>query len=311
MIWIPPWLARAYARLYVAKKANTFGFSEAGRILELDNKVPIAKTLTRLRTFGYLTTRRDPIDPRRKLFRLVDPQSVVLAMAIQSRAKTKDITEKLRAVAGLLEYYVNGAHAAYQYHRYSAAGSMDISVRPDQLLTWIALVSEPKVALSIDDVPAERPAETSVHLHSDFDDRLSQHIKVIDGIKYLTPEILVVRGIARGNPSIEDVLAILVVQRSKLDWKRLVELSDAYNVTRFLGGLLDMLNSESRRPLFEKILVNGLLRQSNLDARLDFPASMRNEPVEKLYDAISSKWNLRIHLSHALVSKILTDLVRA
>ena len=310
MIWIPPWLARAYARLYVAKKADTFGFSEAGRILELDNKVPIAKALAKLRSFGYLTSRRDPIDPRRKLFRLVDPQSIVLAMAIQTRAKTNYVTEKLRAASSFLEYYVNGAYAAYQYHHYSAAGSMDISVRPDQLPTWIALVSEPKVALSIDDAPAERPAGTIIHLHSDFDERFSPHIKLIDGIKYLSPDILVVQGIATGNPSIEDVLAILVVQRSKLDWKKLVELANAYNVTRFLGSMLDILNSESRKPLFEKILLNKMLKQSNLNARLDFPVSMRTQPVEKMYESISSKWNLRLHLAHAVVAKIVMDLVR-
>jgi hypothetical protein len=133
---------------------------------------------------------------------------------------------------------------------------------------------------------------------------------VIGGIRYLSPEILVVLGIARGNPSIEDVLAILIVQRAKLDWKKMLELADAYNATRFLGCILDVLNFESRKPLFEKGLVNRMFRQSNLDARLDFPAGLKAQPVEKLYDSISEKWNLRLHLSHALVSKTLTDLVR-
>lgn len=310
MIWIPPWLAKAYARMYSAKKTGTFDFSEAAEILGIKDERPLAKTVAKLRNFGYLITRRDPIDPRRKLFRLIDPESIVLAMAIQSGAKTDDVTGKLRAASGSLDYYLNGAYAAYQYHRYSAPGRIDISVKAEQLAAWIALLSGRGTALSIDDIPAERPGENNIHLRSDFDEKLSEHVMVVDGVKYLSPEILVIQGIVRGNPSIEDVLAMLVVQRRKLHWRRLDELSEAYSVTRFLGSMLDVLNFESRKPLFEKNLISRMLKESNLDARLDFPAGMRTQPTEKLYEPISSKWNLRLHLTHALVSKILTDLVR-
>jgi hypothetical protein len=310
MIWIPPWLAKAYARIYSAKRTETFDFSEAGEILGIKDERPLAKTVAKLKSSGYLTTKRDPIDPRRKLFRLIDPESIVLAMAIQSVTKTDDLAGKLRAASGSLDYYLNGAYAAYQYHHYSAPGRIDVSVKAQQLAAWIALFSGSGIALSIDDIPAERPAENNIHLRSDFDEKLSEHVTVIDEIKYLSPEILVVQGIARGNPSIEDVLAMLVVQRSKLHWKELVQLSEAYNATRFLGSILDVLNFESRKPLFEKSFIGRMLRKSNLDARLDFPAGMRAQPTEKLYEPISSKWNLRLHLTHALVSKILTDLMR-
>jgi len=310
MIWIPPWLAKAYARIYLAKKNETFDFSEAAKILGIKDERPLAKIVAKLKSYGYLIARRDPADSRRKLFRLIDPESMVLAMAIQSEAKTDDVAGKLRAASGSLGYYLNGAYAAYQYHRYSAPGRVDISVKAEQLSVWIALLSGRSVALSIDDIPAERAAENNICLRSDFDEKLSEHVKLIEGIRYLSPEILVVFGIARGNPSIEDVLAILVVQRSKLDWKKLIELSDAYNVTRFLGSMLDILNSESRKPLFERNLINRILKRCNLDARLDFPAGLRRQPAEKLYEPISSKWNLRVHLTHSLVSKILTDLVR-
>jgi hypothetical protein len=310
MIWIPPWLAKAYARIYSAKKTETFDFSEAAEMLGIKDERPLAKTVAKLRSSGYLITRRDPVDPRRKLFRLMDPESIVAAMAIQSRAKTDDLTEKLRAASGSLDYYLNGAHAAYQFHRYSAPGRTDISVRAAQLSTWIALLSGKGVALSIDDIPAEKPAENNIYLRSDFDEKFSEEVRAINGINYLAPEILIVFGIARENPSMEDVLALLVVQRRKLDWNALLELAEAYNATRFLGCILDVLNFESRKQLFENNLIRKILRRSNLDARLDFPASMRAQPTEKLYQSISSKWNLRLHLTHALVSKILTDLMR-
>lgn len=310
MEWMPPWVARAYARLYAAKRMDTFDFSEAGRILELGDKRQVAKRLTRLKNSGHLTARRDSVDPRRKLFKLVDPESIVLAMAIQSRAKTADVPGKLKAASDVLDYYVNGAYAAYQYHHYSAPGRIDISARAEQLATWIALLSEKHVAIAIDDTPAEKPAETNISLRSDFNEAFSEHVRVIDGIRYLSPEVLVILGITESLPAVEDVLAILVVQRAKLDWKVLITLSEAYNATRLIGCVLDVLNSETRKPMFSTTYINKLLRQSNLQARLDFPSSMSREPAEDRYATISSKWNVSFHLSHAVVSKIVTDLVR-
>jgi len=310
MIWLPPWLAKAYARTYFAKKTDTFDFSEVAEILDIKDERPLAKTLAKLKSHGYLVTRRDPVDPRRKLFTLIDPVSSVLAMAIQSSARSDSLTSKIAAASGSLDYYMDGAYAAYQYHRYSAPGRIDISVRKEQLPAWIALVSGKDVALSIDDIPAEKAAENNVHLRSDFDEKLSEHTRVIDEIRFLSPEILVVSGITKEYPSLEDVLAILVVRRAELDWKKLLELSQAYSATRFLGCVLDVLNFEARKPLFEKSLVGKLFRLSNLNARLDFPASMKSQPAESLYRDISSKWNLRLHVARALVSKILTDLVR-
>lgn len=310
MIWLPPWLAKAYAKIYSAKKTETFDFSEAAEILGIKDERPLAKTMAKLRSHGYLITRRDPVDPRRKLFTLIDPESFVLAMAIESSARTDSLRGKIAAASGSLDYYMNGAYAAYEYHHYSAPGRIDISVMPQQLPTSIALFSGKGVALSIDDIPAEKAAENNIHLRSDYDEKLSEHVRVIDGIRFLSPEILVVLGITKEDPSVEDVLAMLVVRRTRIDWKKLLEFSQAYSAARFLGCILEVLNFEARRPLFEKSLIDKLLRQSNLGARLDFPISMKSEPVEKLYEPISSKWNLQLHLTHATACKILTDLVR-
>jgi len=310
MKWIPPWLAKAYARIYAEKKTEAFEFSEAARILGIKDERPLAKVLTKLRCFGHLTVRRDPVDPRRKLFKLIAPQSVTIALAIQSKTKTADLPEKLRAASGFLDYYLEGAYAAYQYHRYSALGTVDISVTADQLPAWIALLSEKGVAISIDEIPAEKPAIVNIHLYSDFEKKLSENTRVVDGIRHLSPEALVVIGLTRDRPSLEDVLAILVVQKTKLDWTTLLALCDAYNPTRYLGCLLDVLNFESGKLLFEPSVINKILGKSNLEAKLDFPSRSIAEPVEDRYSAFSLKWNLRLHVSHAVVSKVITDLVR-
>jgi len=122
---------------------------------------------------------------------------------------------------------------------------------------------------------------------------------------------MLVTELAGERPSLEDILAILVVQRTKLGWRNLLALCDAYDSTRYLGCLLDILNFESGKPLFQSSLINRILRKSNLEARLDFPSRSKGEPIEERYSAFSLKWNIRLHVSHAVVSKVVTDLVRA
>lgn len=323
MRWIPPWLAKAYARIYEEKKTEVFDFSEAARILEIEDERRLANRLTMLKSSGHLTVRRDPVDPRRKLFRLIDPENVTRALAVQSRVETDDILEKLRAASGLLDYYVDGAYAAYQYHRYSAAGSMDISVRKEQLPTWIALLSEKDVAISVDEVPSEKPLAVNIHLHSDFGDKLAERTKIINGVMYLSPEALAVTGFVPevgesgeddriARTSLEDILAILVVQRMKLDWNKLLALSDSYSTTRYLACILDILNFESGKPLFKPTVINKMLRKYNIRVKLDFPSKRRlkAETAAERYPAFFSKWNVRLRVSYAVVSKIITDLVR-
>lgn len=313
MRWVPPWLAKPYARIYAEKKTGVFEFSEAARILEIEDERPLAKTLAILKNSGYLTVRRDPADSRRKLFRLIDPESVTLALAIQSKAKTANPLAKLRIASDLLDYYVYGSYAAYQYHHYSAPGKIDLSVKPDQLSTWIALLAGKDVALSIDEAPSEKTSAFNIHLHSDYDEKLAQeHTQMIDGIRYLSSELLVVMRLVGegGGTNLEDILAILVVQRTKLDWNKLLALSDAYNATRYLGCTLAILNFESGKSLFKTSLVNKIYRKSNLEVKVDFPSRLRAEPSEERYTQIASKWNVKLCISRAVVSKIITDLIR-
>jgi hypothetical protein len=310
MRWLPPWLAKAYSRIYAQKKTGVFEFQEAAGILNIKDERPLAKVLTKLKTSGHLTVRRDPVDPRRKFFKLVDPESMTLAMAIQSMAKETDFRSKLRAASGFLDCYVTGAYAAYQYHRYLTPGKVQISVLPEQLGAWIALLSERDISISVDDVPAEKRSPVTIHLISDFDQKLSENTKVIDGIRHISPEAFIATDLASEMPSVEDIFAILVVQKSKLDWDRLFDLCSAYGTARYLGLMLDILNFESGKNIFKKEIIAKLLKKSDLRAKLDFPPNLKAQPTEPRYEEISSRWNIRSRVSYRIVSKVITDLVR-
>src|SRR3984893_8197092 len=311
MQWLPPWLARAYAKIYIEKRLDPFGFSQAARILHISDERRLAKTLAKLRSSGYLQATRDPTDSRRKLFNLLDPVSTTVAFAIQSRTKSSELSAKLEAASNFLHYYVGGSYAAYQYHRYSAPGSVDISVLPDELSTWVALVSDKDTAISINETPAEKALTINVHLKTDYDAKLEKDSITISGIRYLSSELLIVLGLAENQPSLEDVIAILIVQRKKLDWDKLTSLCEEYNTSRYLAMLLELLNFESSRILFDPKRIKKIAVRADKKVRLDFPFDKKSEPTDDTYSEISSKWNVGPHVRRSLLSKLVTDLVRS
>jgi hypothetical protein len=311
MHWLPPWVGRAYAKIYFEKRVDPFGFPEAAMMLDISDERRLAKTLAKLRSSGYLQVTRDPSDSRRKLFKLLDPISTTVAFAIQSRAKTLELSNKLKVASNFLHYYVGGAYAAYQYHRYLAPGSVEISVLPDELSTWVALVSDKDTSISVNESPAEKPSASNVHFKTDFDIRFNKDTISIDGVTYLSPELLIARGLTEGFPGLDDLIAILIVQRKKLDWDKLANLCEEYNASRILAAILEMLNFESSRTLFDPKRIKRIAAKADRKARLDFPLDRKSEPPEEAYSAISSKWNVVPHFRRSFLSKLVTDLVRS
>ncbi len=311
MLWLPTWLARVYAKIYLQKREDTFTFSEAARILEISDERRLAHAFARLRSYGFLRVTRDPADSRRKLFDLLDPASTTVAFAIQSRAKGSELKDKLEAASAFLDYYIGGAYAAYQYHRYLAPASLDISVRANELSTWIALISNKATAISIDNTPAEKSSATNVHFKTDFDPQLTNDTISKDGVKYLSPELLIANGLAENHPGLEDVIGILIVQRNKLDWDKLATLCEERNVSRILATILEMLNLESSRILFDSKKIGKVATGASKRLKLDFPLDRKSEPPEEAYSAISSKWNVVPHFRRSFLSKLVTDLVRS
>ena len=173
----------------------------------------------------------------------------------------------------------------------------------------MALVSEKDTAISINERQAERPSELNVHLKTDFDQKLYEDTVSVEGVKYLSAELLIVLGLAQNNPSLGDVVAILVVQRNKLNWNKLESMCSAYGTTRYLGFLLELLNVESSKNLFDpkrikKIAAGADFGQSWISRPIG-NLSLRKKPI--LSFPQSGTW---FHTSSPLLSKIVTDLVR-
>lgn len=313
MRWIPNWIAKGYSELYINKKTDVFEFEEAKKILGIEDKRVASNILTQLRERGFLISRRDPSDPRRKLYKLIDPESMILAFAVQNKARGKKVVDKLLASQRFgLSYVLGGAYAAYMYHGYAVPGKVDVYVNKEDLGRFVALLSESTIAISIDEIPAEKARREHVHVHSSLTQELIEESVIIDGLRYLKKEYLVAQGLKEQDEfSLTDAYAILITRRDEMDWENLLNLAERDDVLRELGCSLDLINFES--SWFSRRRIEKIFMRVGQSPTITFPKDVETGPFSKEkehYEEIGKKWNMRIYLSRAFVSKIVEDMIR-
>jgi len=313
--WIPNWLAEKYSLLYLSRGVEAFDFEEAKKIFKLEDKRVVSVILTQLRNRGFLISWRDSVDPRRKFFKLISPESVVFAFGVQNLTKDKNLFAKIRAASKHLDGVIGGAYAAFEYHRYSTPGKVDIHVNREDLEKWVALLTDKGAAISMDAIPSEKTGKENVHIHSGLTNDTLKESTNINGVRYLTPEILVIEGLKSENQfGLTDALAILITKRDELDHDKLLRLAEREGVTRKLGCVLEMINYETGREMFSTNQIAEIQRRTDTSYHISFPKTIETIPFaeeeKEHYRDIGKRWNMKITLSKAFVSKIVTDLVR-
>jgi len=315
MRWIPNWLAEKYSLLYLSRGVEAFDFEEAKRIFKLEDKRVVSIILTQLRNRGFLISWRDSVDPRRKFFKLISPESIVFAFGVQNLTRDKTLFAKIQASSKHLDCVIGGAYASFKHHRYSTPGKIDIHVNKEDLEKWVALLTDKGTAISIDAIPSEKTGKENVHIHSDLTNDTLKQSTIINGIRYLTPEILVVEGLkSEDRLSLIDALAILITKRDELDYDKLLRLAEREGVTRKLGCVLEMINYEAGREMFPTRQIAEIQGRTDTSYLTSFPKKIETAPFteeeKEHYMDIGKRWNVKIYLSKAFVSKIVTDLVR-
>jgi len=313
--WIPSWLAEKYSLIYIAKGLNAFDFEEAKKLLGIEDKRMVSIVLAQLRNRGFLISWRDSVDPRRKFFRLISPEDTVFAFGIQNSAKERSVLGKLREALKHLEYVVGGAYASFKYHGYTVPGKIDLHVKREDLDKWVALLADPEVAVSINGIPAEKTKKENVHIHSNLTEDMLKESAIADEVRYLKPEVLVVDGLKGEDKfSLMDALAILISKRKELEWQKLIHLAEREGAVRKLGCILEIINYEAKQEIFPKEKVEKIRKKTDLSYLITFPKSMEATPFreeeKEHYADLGKKWNMKIYLSRAFVSKIVTDLVK-
>lgn len=136
---------------------------------------------------------------------------------------------------------------------------------------------------------------------------------IVEGIRYQTPEALVIAGLeSEDRFGLMDALAILITKRDELDYDKLLRLAEREGVTRKLGCVLEMINYEAGREIFLNKQIAEIQGKTDTSYLMSFPKTIETTPFteeKEHYANIGKRWNIKIYLSKAFVSKIVTDLV--
>lgn len=309
MQWIPSWLAKYYAMLYVEKNVQWFDFDEAKKILNIENKSVLSLSLAKLEDSGFLIAKRDSVDRRKKHFRVLEPKDIVFSYSTRSLSASNDIMDVLVGALKKLDFVIGGAYAAYVHSGYASPSKIDIYVKKEDEDRWISLLSDKSTSISINDMLSEKIAKTNVHIHSSLTQEMIDDSLKLDGLRYFPPEILVVDGL-RGQTefSLADSFAILIKNRKEIDFDKLLKFAKNENLEKELGACLEIINLESKKKIFSDIVINKIRSKVDFSRRRLFPRDITEENTA--YIGISRRWGLQISLSRAFVSKIIMDLVR-
>ncbi len=267
----------------------------------------VSVSLSQLEQRGFLYSRRDPVDRREKRFRVLDPEDVVFAYAIQNHVKGKGLIARLKAASKFLPFVIGGSYAAYNFHRYMTPGGIDLHIEEKDSDRWFAFLADRQISLSLDKDLSEKRKRENVHLHTDLSAEAMPDVVTIDGLRYLSPEELVSRGLVdQSEFAMMDTIAILVQRRNLIHWSNLLKRAEDERFLRELGCLLEIVNFEAGSRVFSAKIISKVRNRVGKSVPRTFPKDSKETSD---YAKVGRKWNLRIGLSRALVSKLVQDLI--
>ena len=309
MKWIPSWLGKTYARIYAEKNTEMFDFEEAKSILKIEAKDGLSLRLTKLENAGFLISKRDFIDRRKKYFRLIAPNDAVFSYGVRSVVQSDDVLDLLVIASKKMDLVVGGSYAAYVHSGYASPGKIDIYVNEEDSDKVVSLLSDKFTSISVDDMLSEKTSRTNVHIHSSLTKEMVDDSIDLGGTRYVSPETLVIEGLLTQEEfHLTDAFAILITKMNEINLNKLVEISKIENVERELGICLEIINLMSKKKIFDISVINQIHTNADLSRKKFFPKKLTRENDE--YDILSKKWNLGITFSRGFISKIIIDLVR-
>jgi len=76
---LPKWIMKRYAKLWKSFSSKDFNFEKSVQVLKEDNRI-IAIILSNLKKTGWISTRKDPTHPRKRIYNLKNPEDAVRNM---------------------------------------------------------------------------------------------------------------------------------------------------------------------------------------------------------------------------------------
>jgi len=305
----------AYDKLWLKFGGQEFTFENALKIMfnkknhDTSDVKYGSKLLNEMEDKGYAVDRKADYDQRVRLYRLLHPEMVSNAWAIfdlLTREKVLSLDTILGSAknfAGWDYMFIKDTALARWANNYYSVEVMQVSVSHKVLDGWISLLKLLKLQVIANRgivSEAKRKGVARVQLSSDLDDRLHQKDNHYQNVNYA-----VLEGIRDHN--ITGTLAALYVSRKKIEWKILIENSAKTGTLNRLGFLLEALNLEVGKQVFDNKIIKKIMSLKSKELEI---IEAVGEPYRTdAYEKLENKWHVRCEQAGAF-RKIVEDLIR-
>ena len=270
-----------------------------------------SKLINLIEDNGLAVHRRADYDQRVRLYRLLNPEK-----ASNARAIYKNIFERKKAFtlsamvkeanisAGWNYLYIKDTAIWFWTNQYRSSDVRHISVFKEDSDGWVSLFKLFGSAVVADGTAVTESKETGevVSLHTDLDSR--RHKRGKNHFQSAEHTILE----AFKDNDILSALAVLTVQKNKLDWNLLIDIAKNRGLINTLGFSLDCMNLESGKGVFSKKMIDRIEKHRQKEFET-IKGLEQSKEMNLAYKPLEKKWNVRCSQAAAF-SKAALDLVR-
>jgi len=215
-----------------------------------------------------------------------------------------------------LPHLIVGPQAAYEYHRWLTPleNLVTLQIYAEDAPFWNQMAEEGCHVFETPPTTAQvHAAQEAIILDSTLEPKRHQRQRMIDGLAFIAPEDLCLDLLdrARGETSLAEAAAIIIVQRAFLAWDLLLDQAEQRGLARRLGALLDAINAETEKALIptEAIKELGRLVDTTLPPleKAIYPPG-RHRSIPSSYRPIGERWGVRLALPRYVIGKVVLDL---
>lgn len=310
------WLS-VYDRLWLSFHRDFFRFEDA-----MDKIYPgerrfgtrqlkyASKLLNEMEDNGYAIHKKADYDQRVYLYRLLAPEKVTEAWAIYSiwhsgkqPAFMDKIVEDADRHAKWNYMSIKDSAAGFWTNYYRDVNIFHFSVSEDDMDGWISLFKLFDYSVIVNGVIFHETKSNaqSVHFHSDLKERTEtkEMIDHVQPLHYTAAESL-------ADSDELGALAVLLRNREKIDWKKVIKASEEYHVVNALGFSLEALNREAGKEVFDSAIIKQI--HKNVEKK-SFTIGSRDEKYVRIdYEDLEKKWNVKC-FQYSAFEKAVLDLV--
>jgi hypothetical protein len=306
----------AYDRLWLKFGGQEFTFEDALKVMfdrKNHNVKDVkygSKLINEMEDGGYAIDRKADYDQRVRLYRLLHPEMVSNAWAIFDILAGKkrvlpleNILDGAKNFAGWDYMFIKDTALARWASNYYSVEVSQVSVSHKVVDGWVSLLKLLGLQVIANGTiisEVRRKGAAKVQLFCDLDDRLHQK-----GNHYQNVNYAVLEGIKEHN--ITGALAALYIQRKKVKWSVLIESSAKTGTLNRLGFLLEALNLEAGKQIFDNKIIKKIMSLKSKELEVIKAAG---EPYRTdAYEELENKWHVKCEQSGAFM-KIAEDLIR-